>query len=204
MSSFLYVEGWISNPRSGLCLYLSMQSLITLVEAAKKIGREFSGVTTETLCLAMDGLVRRDDNRLGVRYRFATLTERGAHTFSFQQKSEKIRCQFQRDGHWDSPQRGGPLPEFAMIAVRVYYSEAGLEIAFPNLEALPAASTRRQRTPNRSASTPSPEPSKAAPAPAPLGHSLRFDLHGQEFSFTIPAEELMALALTWTKKGYAS
>lgn len=202
MNSLIYLDVFLSHPRSGLSLYLTEEQLKELARYMKLSGPEV--VRGKLLGLRSEKGEKRD--ALAVFFSFNAFSPE-SRAFTHQPKDQKLRCVFQAfHPTLKLPDSGELLSFFGMFPARLNLDPAKGEgwVVLP--EVLPPYMERhRLRRPTKPDEAP---PAAAAPAPAtdPAGGlvSVQLRLPGQpELAFNLPLAEAFGVALDWTRRGYA-
>lgn len=205
--SYQYVNGQISNPPSGLNVYLGE-------EAVKEISGTFSIPVGAFhfrflgLAVCVDGTARPGDRGTVVRLVWEP-TDSRSRTLAKQPKSPFERLTFAPFGSPQRDESGWEMPFFGAVTTRLYLClQKGrppeLLVHLPRV--LPEYRARQRRSDSRE--------EKAAPvqqalplvnAPDSSCIPVQLQLPGQPtLEFSVPTAEAFGLALDWTRKGYAS
>lgn len=203
MSSFTYVPCFVSNPRSGLSLYLSPEAVAEVQQAT---GLE------QPLAFNVVSLSRYYGGPVpGTREeRYTVLLSVGGKDFvgrrlSEQTKDPKMRVAFPADGRWNKyPGSGAPVPLFGLAESRLYYrkGERHLELLLPAESAMTPARERQPRAPS---APPAAGTTPPAVFPALPHVSVQLQLPGQPpLDFRLPVADAFGVALDWTRKGYSA
>ncbi len=202
MNSLIYVDAFLSHPRSGLALYLALKPMEELARYMKWPKPEATRAALLGLRKEKDG----DRDAFAVAFSFQPFSPE-SRAFARQSKDEKLRCTFQPlHKALNRPDNGELLSFFGLIPVRLNLDPAKGEgwVVLP--ESLPPYYERHVvRRPAAHAEAP-PAAASTPPATDPAGGlvSVQLRLPGQpELSFSLPLSEAFGVALDWTRRGYA-